>query len=106
MSHAPARSAGECIGAAVCGPVVVFDGPYCPVGTWSEAFRHACEARRILRLPTREQRQGWLAAIEKRRGIDARKALEKTMLRLHRARNRAVPSDQVAGVANKALPEA
>lgn len=106
MSHAPAGSGGQRDWAAMCEPVVVFDGEYCPVGTWSEAHRHLCEARRILRLPTREQRQEWLAAIEKRRGIDARKALEKTMLRLHRARDRAIPADQVAGVADKALPKA
>lgn len=87
MSDAPSRAVDQCAGAAVCVPVVVFDGPWCAVGTWSEKYRHWCEARRILRLPTREQRQEWLAAIEKRRGIDARKALEKSMLRLRRARD-------------------
>ena len=87
MNDARPGSVDQCRRPAVCGPVVVFDGPWCPVGTWGERYRHWCEARRILRLPTREQRQEWLAAIEKRRGIEARKELEKTMLRLHRARD-------------------
>lgn len=88
MSHESIVANRECVGrVAVCGPVVVFDGVYCPVGTWSEAFRHECEARRILRLADKSSRQEWLAAIEKRRGVGARQALEKTMLRLHRARD-------------------
>lgn len=103
MSHAPARATDQRAGIAV---VVVFDGPWCPIGTWSERYRHWCEARRILALPDKPSRADWLAAIEKRRGIDARRALEKTMLRLHRARDRAIPADQVAGVADKALPTA
>ena len=76
---------GECDRAAVPGGAsFVYDGPCCLVGTWSEQFRHECEARRILRLPSRALRKEWLDAIEKRRGESARRALEKTIMRIHR----------------------
>lgn len=81
MSHAPARAADQRAGSAV---VVVFDGPWCPIGTWSERYRHWCEARRILRLDEWE-REAWLSAIEKKRGSAARQALEKSINRLKRA---------------------
>lgn len=87
MSHAPAPvvASGECDRAAVSGGTsFVYDGPCCLVGTWSEQFRHECEARRILKIPSRALRKEWLDAIEKRRGEAARRALETTILRIHR----------------------
>ena len=87
MSHAPAPvvASGECDRAGVPGGAgFVYDGPCCLVGTWSEQFRHECEARRILALPSREERREWLEAIEKRRGVQARQALEVTIRRIYR----------------------
>jgi hypothetical protein len=55
------------------------------VDSASEAWRHECEARHILALPTLPERRAWLEAIEKRRGTDAVKALRRTMLALHEA---------------------
>lgn len=92
MSNARGRSGGQCgRPAGVGGSGFVYDGPCCLVGTWSEQHRHVCEARRILSLPSREARKEWLAAIEKRRGVQARSALETTIRGIYRERNRVVP---------------
>lgn len=82
---APVAASGQCDRAGVPGGAgFVYDGPCCLVGTWSEQHSHECEARRILRLPSRALRKEWLDAIEKRRGESARRALEKTIMRIHR----------------------
>lgn len=38
------------------------------VDTWSEAYRHECECRFVLQMPTREARKQYLLDITKRRG--------------------------------------
>ena len=52
----------------------------------SDEFRHECEARAVLALPTLEQRRQWLADIEAGRGKPARERLERTMLALRQVR--------------------
>ena len=47
--------------------------------TNSEQWRHECEARSVMALPTASQRQNRLQRIEKVRGADARQQLEATM---------------------------
>lgn len=87
MSHdpAPVDAGGECGRGGLPGSAsFVYYGPCCLLGTWSEQYRHECEAERILRLPSRAARKEWLDAIEKRRGAEARRALEKTILRRFR----------------------
>jgi len=46
----------------------------------AEAWRHECEARNLLKLPTLEARRAMLAAVELKRGTDAAEALRATML--------------------------
>jgi len=48
----------------------------------SEAWRHECEARAIAKLPTRVERDAWLAAIAVKRGDVAAQALRETMQQL------------------------
>lgn len=55
--------------------VTLIDGRV--VSSSSEEFRHECEARHIARMPTREQRHAQLDRVEKVRGRDARRALQK-----------------------------
>lgn len=43
--------------------------------TYSEQFRHECEVRYVVALPTRQQRLDFLAAVEKRRGEAAARRL-------------------------------
>mgnify|MGYP001179142926 CR=1 FL=1 len=52
----------------------------------AEEWRHECEARAILSLPTLAQRRAWLEDLERRRGKDEADRLKATMLRLHAAR--------------------
>jgi hypothetical protein len=56
------------------------------VSSGSEEWRHECEARYILRLPSLEQRRAWLADLERRQGKDAVDRLRQTMSELWRAR--------------------
>lgn len=42
----------------------------------SEAWRHECEARHIAHLPTREQRQEYVARVTAKRGPAAGQALQ------------------------------
>lgn len=46
------------------------------VSSWSEEWRHECEARAILSMPTPDERRKQLDLVEARRGKVARKALE------------------------------
>lgn len=50
------------------------------VDSRSEDWRHECEARYILRLPSKEARRDMLAKIEEARGRAERERLERTML--------------------------
>lgn len=61
--------------------VTLIDGRV--VDSWSEDFRHECEARDILDLPTADARRERLAWISKRRGIAAANALRATLRALH-----------------------
>lgn len=44
----------------------------------SEAWRHECEARTVVQMPTREARRAHLDAVERLRGAKARQQLEET----------------------------
>lgn len=55
------------------------------VASDSEAWRHECEAATVLAMPTLQQRRDYLAAVEKRRGIKAREALQNTILGIRNA---------------------
>ena len=49
------------------------------VDSASEEWRHETEARTVLAMPSIEARRGFLALVEKKRGADARGALETTI---------------------------
>ena len=53
------------------------------VDSWSEAWRHECEARMIAAIPTLHGRRAWLYDIEQVRGHVAADALRETMSKLH-----------------------
>lgn len=55
------------------------------VSTWSEEWRHECEARYVMDKPTKALRRKYLEEIERKRSRAARDRLEKTMLAIHRA---------------------
>lgn len=55
------------------------------VASDSEAWRHHCEARTVLAMPTLDMRRAYLSAVEKRRGSAAREALQNTMLGIRNA---------------------
>jgi hypothetical protein len=42
-----------------------------PDCTWSEKYRDECEARAVCAMPSKEDRQNYLARVEKERGTDA-----------------------------------
>lgn len=49
-----------------------------------ELYRNECEAREVLRMPTKEARRQYLRMVEEKRGIQAREYLEKEIMRLYR----------------------
>ncbi len=58
------------------------------VSSYSEAWRHECEARWILKLGSLDERRAWLQSLEKRRGKAHVEQLKTTMRNLwaqHRA---------------------
>lgn len=59
---------------------VLHDGT--EVSSYSEAWRHECEARWILKLPSLQERRDWLASLEKRRGQAEVERLKATMQQL------------------------
>ena len=61
--------------------VQIADGSY--VASDSEAYRHFCEAQFILNLPSLQERQNFLSAIEAKRGKVAIDRIKDTMLALH-----------------------
>ena len=67
-------------------PVRLVDGTI--VCSTCEAWRHECEARAILRLPSLNERRAWLDALEKKRGKEARDALQVTMGAIWQAERR------------------
>lgn len=56
------------------------------VSSDSEAWRHECEARTVLAMPTLTARRDYLAAVERKRGIAARERLQQTMLGIRNAK--------------------
>lgn len=54
--------------------VTLIDGRQ--VDSASEDWRHECEARYVARLPSREQRQDYIASATKKRGPEAGQALQ------------------------------
>lgn len=79
------------------GRVTLIDGR--EVCNWCEEWRHECEARAVLALPTLRQRRQYLygrpdnfermrGGIEQIRGKDAVKRLEQTMMALWAARKK------------------
>jgi len=56
------------------------------VASDSEAWRHECEAATVLAMPALQKRRDYLAAVEKKRGIKAREALQATMLGIRDAK--------------------
>jgi hypothetical protein len=59
------------------------------VDSASEAWRHECEARAVMRQPTTEARREWLAVIEQKRGKAAADQLRETIRTLWpKSRNR------------------
>lgn len=49
-----------------------------------ELYRNECEAKHVLAMPTKEARREYLSMVEKNRGVEARKYLEKEIIRLHK----------------------
>lgn len=63
--------------------VTLHDGT--SVSSWSLEWMAECEARGVLRLPTRERRRYYLDMVERKRGKPARDALESLAVRIWRA---------------------
>jgi len=57
--------------------------------TSSEEYRHECEARNILALPTMEQRRGALLVIGQLRGHNEAERLRRTMMLIYDRAKRA-----------------
>ena len=51
----------------------------------SDAWRHECEARFVLNLPSLDDRRVWLFDLERRRGPEAVAEMKATMTTLHEA---------------------
>lgn len=61
-------------------PVKLHDGTV--VQSDSEAWRAECEARSLLRRPSRQSRLYWLAMVEQKRGKDSRDKLYADAMRI------------------------
>lgn len=71
--------------------------------TYSEQWRHECEVRYVMRLPTRERRAAYLEHVRKHRGSDAAARLMVDVQQAWRAaRGDAAPSPQSDGNASSA----
>lgn len=88
FAPAPTPAATGCAGCGGHHPdardVTLYDGT--TVSSYSEAWRHECEARSILNLPTLPRRQARLDHIERWRGKAAADQLRDTMLAIWNAR--------------------
>jgi len=67
--------------------VTLADGRQVPSD--SPEWRHECEARTILDMPNKQVRLEFLDKIEKRRGANARRELEQSIMTLWHARRAA-----------------
>jgi hypothetical protein len=63
--------------------VMLHDGSY--VGSWSEEWRAECEARGVLRMPTKMARQGYILRVRQKRGDAAANALEDRVMAIWKA---------------------
>lgn len=63
--------------------VTLIDGRQ--VDSYSEEWRHECEARYVANLPNREARQAYLAYVRDRRSFDAGQKLEQLATRIYDA---------------------
>ena len=52
------------------------------VSNYSEEWRAECEARAVLRLPTKLRRQGYIIRVREKRGDEAANALERHVMKL------------------------
>lgn len=59
------------------------------VDSASESWRAECEARALLRMPSRDRRIGYLVRVEKKRGEESRAALEALALEIWQGMRRA-----------------
>lgn len=66
--------------------VTLIDGRQVPSD--SEAWRHECEARAVMNMPTLEARRGYLAKVGAIRGAQARKLLEATIAEIWATRKK------------------
>lgn len=64
-------------------PATLHDGRV--VDTWSEEWRAECEARHVLNLPSKTQRNAYLATVERKRGQASRDALADLVMAIWRA---------------------
>lgn len=53
-----------------------------PPDTYSEAWRHECEIRFVLAMPSRERRAAYLELIEKHRGKAAADRMKEELMRV------------------------
>lgn len=60
------------------------------VGSWSEDWRAECEARGLLKMPSKEERNRHLALVVKKRGEEAAERLRQHALRIWRAEHKDV----------------
>lgn len=71
------------------GMATLIDGTQ--VDSASEAWRHECEARHVAKLPTREQRQDYIASVTKKRGSEAGLALQELATTIFKAQRTTAP---------------
>lgn len=65
-------------------PVTLYDGQV--VSSYSEAWRAECEARHVLRMGAKEERQAYLALVDEKRGTAAAERLRDLVMKIWRAR--------------------
>ncbi|MCV2423392.1 hypothetical protein LNV47_22650 [Paucibacter sp. DJ4R-1] len=68
-----------------------------PIDTWSEAWRHECEAQYVASKPTRAERAEYLDAISKKRGTAAGNQLRASVARIWSERQAAKPRTPASG---------
>lgn len=74
--------------------VTLIDGSQ--VSTNSEEWRHECEARSVCRMPGKLARRNYLAKVQEIRGLDERRALEKTIRKVWEAEFLKQPAESEA----------
>lgn len=70
----------QCLGCSRCetGPVVTLDDGR-TVCNYCEDFRHECEARYVMRMPTRRHRVEYIQQVSAHRGAESARALQATV---------------------------